>query len=243
LKLSEIHINPANPRLIKDERFKKLCQSIKEFPKMMKLRPIIVDKEGMILGGNMRFKALKELGYKEVPAEWIKRDGELTEAEKQRFIIADNIEQGEWDFEKLKDWDSDKLKEWGIDLSIWEGTQIIDSNYSRKIKAPIYEVKNEKPDIIELYNSDKYKDIIQKIENSNILESEKEFLKIAASRHIVFNYSNIADYYANSEKELQELMEDSALVIIDFNKAIELGYVKLSEEIAEQYKEEYGNEV
>ena len=63
MKLSEIHTNPKNPRLIKDDRFKKLCQSIKEFPKMMSLRPIIVDSDGMILGGNMRFKALKELGY------------------------------------------------------------------------------------------------------------------------------------------------------------------------------------
>ena len=63
MKLSEIHTNPKNPRLIKDDRFKKLCQSIKEFPKMMSLRPIIVDSDGMILGGNMRFKALKGLGY------------------------------------------------------------------------------------------------------------------------------------------------------------------------------------
>ena len=81
MKLSKIHINPDNPRIIKDDRFKKLVKSIKEFPKMMKLRPIIVDAEGMILGGNMRFKALKELGYKEVPAEWIKYDGELTNEE------------------------------------------------------------------------------------------------------------------------------------------------------------------
>ena len=67
MKLKDIHINPDNPRIIKDERFKKLCKSIKEFPKMMAIRPIIIDNEGMILGGNMRFKALLELGYKEVP--------------------------------------------------------------------------------------------------------------------------------------------------------------------------------
>ena len=117
MKLSEIHCNPKNPRLIKDDRFKKLCQSIKEFPKMMALRPIIIDADSMILGGNMRFKALKELGYKDVPDEWVKRDSELTEAEKQRFIIADNIGFGEYDWDVLaNEWDKDDLIEWGLDI-------------------------------------------------------------------------------------------------------------------------------
>ncbi len=117
MKLSEIHINPANPRIIKDERFKKLVKSINEFPKMMKLRPIIIDSENIILGGNMRFKALKELGYKEVPDEWIKRDGELTEAEKQRFIITDNIGFGENDWDILaNEWDQEQLIEWGMEI-------------------------------------------------------------------------------------------------------------------------------
>ena len=117
MRLSEIHCNPNNPRLIKDDRFKKLCQSIKEFPKMMALRPIIIDSEGMILGGNMRFKALEELGYKEVPDEWVKRDSELTEAEKQRFIIADNIGFGDFEWGILnEEWDKDLLIEWGLDI-------------------------------------------------------------------------------------------------------------------------------
>jgi len=84
---------------------------------MMKLRPIIVDSEDMILGGNMRYKALKELGYKEIPDEWVKRDGELTEAEKQRFIIADNIAFGEYDQDILSgNWNKDNLIEWGLEL-------------------------------------------------------------------------------------------------------------------------------
>lgn len=117
MKLSEIHCNPKNPRLIKDDRFKKLCQSIKEFPKMMALRPIIIDADSMILGGNMRFKALKELGYKDVPDDWVKRDSELTEAEKQRFIIADNIGFGEYDWDILaNEWDKDDLIEWGLEI-------------------------------------------------------------------------------------------------------------------------------
>ena len=117
VKLSEIHTNPSNPRIIKDDRFKKLVKSISEFPKMMELRPIIIDPEGMILGGNMRFKALKELKYKDVPALWVKRADSLTDEEKQRFIIEDNVPFGEWDWDVLaNDWDSEKLIEWGLDI-------------------------------------------------------------------------------------------------------------------------------
>ena len=84
---------------------------------MMALRPIIVDSEGMILGGNMRFKALKELGYKEVPDEWVKRDSELTDDEKQRFIIADNVGFGEYDWDILaNEWDKDELIDWGLEI-------------------------------------------------------------------------------------------------------------------------------
>lgn len=116
-KLSEYHINPSNPRLIKDERFKKLVKSIDEFPKMMSLRPIIIDNYGMILGGNMRFKALKELGYKEVPDEWIKKAEDLTEDEVRRFIVEDNVPFGEWDWDRLaNEWDEQELIEWGLEI-------------------------------------------------------------------------------------------------------------------------------
>ena len=117
MKLSEIHINPDNPRLIKDDRFKKLVKSIEEFPKMMELRPIIVDADGMILGGNMRFKALQELKYKDIPDAWVKRADELTEEEKRRFIIEDNVPFGEWDWDVLaNEWDSVELAEWGVEI-------------------------------------------------------------------------------------------------------------------------------
>lgn len=116
-KLSDYHINPSNPRLIKDERFKKLCKSIEEFPKMMALRPIIVDAYNMILGGNMRYKALKELGYKEVPDEWIRKAEELTEDEVRRFIVEDNVPFGEWDWDRLaNEWDEQELIDWGLEI-------------------------------------------------------------------------------------------------------------------------------
>jgi hypothetical protein len=114
----------------------------------------------------------------------------------------------------------------------------IDKKYSSKIEAPIYKPNLKKPSIFSLYNMTKTRELIKNIKKSNVTEDEKTFLIEAAKRHTVFNYSLIADYYANSNKEMQELMEQSALVIIDFDKAIEYGYVKLSEEIVEQYKVE-----
>jgi len=115
MKLSELKLNEKNPRFIKDEKFKKLVKSIQEFPKMMELRPIIYDSQNMILGGNMRYRALKELGYKEIPDTWAKSANQLTEEEKQRFIIEDNIAFGDWDYEVLaNDWNAEQLNDWGL---------------------------------------------------------------------------------------------------------------------------------
>lgn len=115
-----------------------------------------------------------------------------------------------------------------------------ENKYSSKIEAPIYEPKNKKPHIFELVDKHKTHRLMQEIENSNISFEEKTFLLDAARRHSVFNYEKIADYYAHSSQEMQNLMERSALVIIDFEKAIQLGYVKLCDEIRTQYLEEYG---
>ena len=117
VKLSEIKPNPKNPRLIKDEKFKKLVKSIKDFPQMLELRPIVVDENNVILGGNMRYKALKEAGYKEVS---IVRANELTEEQKDEFIVKDNVGFGEWDWDSLaNEWDVEKLEDWGLDLPIF----------------------------------------------------------------------------------------------------------------------------
>jgi len=118
MKLTEIKPNPNNPRLIKDDKFKKLCKSIEAFPKMMELRPIVVDDEGTILGGNMRYKALQALGYTEIDDEWVKRASDLTEKEKQEFIIKDNNEFGEYDWDVLaNNFEVEDLLEWGMDES------------------------------------------------------------------------------------------------------------------------------
>jgi len=115
-----------------------------------------------------------------------------------------------------------------------------DQKYSSKIEAPIYEPKNKQPHILELVDKSKTNRLIREIEASSVNEDEKVFLIEAAKRHSVFNYERIADYYAHASKEMQHLMERSALVIIDFDKAIQYGYVRLCDEIRKQYLEEYG---
>jgi hypothetical protein len=115
-----------------------------------------------------------------------------------------------------------------------------DQKYSSKIEAPIYEPKNVKPHILELCNKEKTRRLIREIELSELPADEKAFLIDAAYRHSVFNYEKIADYYSHASKEMQHLMERSALVIIDFEKAIEYGYVNLCNELRVQYLDEYG---
>jgi len=222
-KLSEVKLNPNNPRLIKDDNFKKLVQSIKDFPEMLDIRPIVVNADMVILGGNMRFKACKEAGLKEVPI--IIADN-LTEEQQREFLIKDNVSGGEWDWSLLSDWDSEQLEEWGLEVP---NSQKENDIYTTKVESPIYEPKEEKPKEEQLYNLGKYEELMSKINNSKLSDKEKLFLQLAATRHIEFNYKNVAEYYAHSEKEVQELMEDSALIIIDYNKAIELGFVKLFE--------------
>lgn len=119
MKISEIKNNPNNPRLIKDDKFEKLKKSIEQFPQMMELRPIVIDEDGVILGGNMRFQAIKALKMKDIPDEWVKRAEELTEEQKKEFVIKDNAGFGDWDWDSLaNEWDADKLADWGLDVPI-----------------------------------------------------------------------------------------------------------------------------
>lgn len=115
MKLKDIKPNPNNPRLVKDDRFKKLVASIEQFPEMMELRPMVIDENNVILGGNMRYKALKELKRTEMPDSWVKLADELTDDQKRQFIIKDNVGFGEHDWDILaNEWDSELLNEWGI---------------------------------------------------------------------------------------------------------------------------------
>ena len=118
MKLKDIKPNPNNPRVLRDDKFQKLKQSIKEFPKMLSLRPMVIDENNVVLGGNMRLRALQELGFNDIDEAWVKQSSDLTEEEKKRFIIADNVSFGEWDWDTLaNDWEVVDLEAWGLDVS------------------------------------------------------------------------------------------------------------------------------
>ena len=223
VKIGDIKVNTENPRSIKESKFNKLVKSIKEFPEMLEIRPIVVNEDNVILGGNMRYKACQQAGLEEV---YIIKAKDLTEEQQKEFLIKDNSGFGEWDWDILaNEWDHQELMDWGVDLPALNSLD--DDQYTTKIDSPIYETKIVKPKENELYDINKYNDLINDINKSNISEEIKEFLRLAATRHIKFNYSKIADYYAHSNKETQSLIEDSALIIIDYDKAIEKGFVNV----------------
>jgi ParB-like chromosome segregation protein Spo0J len=145
MKINLIKPNPNNPRIIKDDKFKKLVQSIKDFPQMLELRPIIIDENNIVLGGNMRLKACQELGLKDVPTIYAK---DLTEDQKKEFIIKDNVGFGEWNWDDLaNDWDSEKLTEWSLD--VWQQEQepeLDDLIGEEKNKPPTMKITFETPE-------------------------------------------------------------------------------------------------
>ena len=128
VKLSEVKTNPNNPRIIKDDKFSKLVKSIQEFPKMLEIRPIVVNADMIVLGGNMRLKACKEAGLKEVPVIFAQ---DLTEDEQKQFIIKDNVGFGEWDWDMIaNEWDSQELQEWGFDIPGFDNVADLGEDFS-----------------------------------------------------------------------------------------------------------------
>jgi hypothetical protein len=185
---------------------------------------------------------------KAIPASWVAYADELTEDEKREFIIKDNMSYGEDDWEMLaSEWDIEELKSWNpelVGLDDWnkEQEKPTEAFYTNKISVPMYQPSEIKPSINDLYDAGYYDQLVREISESSVSEEVKKFLLMAATRHIVFDYQTIADFYAHSDLEVQELMENSALVIIDFDKAMERGFLKLSETINEQYEKDYEGE-
>ena len=131
MKISQLKSNPNNPRLIKDDKFKKLVTSLREFPEMMVKRPMVcvTDADGKLypLGGNMRLKALQELKYKEIPDNWIMLADEWSEEKRKEFTIKDNVGFGDWDWDTLaNEWNVEELAEWGLDIPNFDGVGLSD---------------------------------------------------------------------------------------------------------------------
>jgi hypothetical protein len=231
-----------NSRTHSDQQIAQVAASIREFGFT---NPVLIDSEDGIIAGHGRVMAARKLGLAEVPCI---RLGHLTETQKRAYIIADNklaLNAG-WD-EEMLGLELAELREADFDLDLigFDASQIEDalnpsevdsdglnSDYTHKVEAPLYEPKGECPNVAELANYTKYDELILAINNSKSPKDVSDFLKVAAMRHIVFDYGKIAEFYCHSNKEIQSLMEDSALIIIDFKKAMQNGYVKLQDEIS-----------
>lgn len=216
VKINEVKPNPKNPRLIKDEKFKKLVKSIQEFPDMLNKRPLIVftdvDSKYVVLGGNMRLKACKEVGIKEIPV--IVAD-EWTEEQKSEFLIKDNVGFGEWDWDSLaNEWDAEKLDEWGLDVPVISETEKL----SKIEFEDIYYIPEDKPNIslMDCVDLTKFNQKLEIINSSNLTEDQKKILTFFAYRFIKIDFENVANYYFfNANEDEKEIIERLRLILCD----------------------------
>lgn len=263
IKIDELIFPDYNPRkrlTAEDEEYKKIKSSIDKFGYV---DPIIINEDNTIIGGNQRGNVLKDLGYNEIDVIRLNLD----KTEEKALNVALNKISGEWDNEKLyevlKNFGEDDFLLTGFnnqefkDLeeefknfsndndSSGSGLNDNDENrYTDKIEIPDYIPKlEEAPPINDLVNADKTKELIKKIESSSIEDDIKQFLILAANRFLTFNYENIAEFYCHQNKEVQELMESLALILIDVDKAIANGLVEFTEKINQLRENQEANEI
>lgn len=237
-----------NPR-VNDMAVNKVAMSLEQYGWQ---QPLVVDSEGIVIAGHTRLKAAMKLGMETCTVVVADK---LTPEQVRAYRIADNRtgELAEWDHDKLVE-EIQGLHDLGFDVELTgfsmndldidgeSGDGDSDENYSRKIEVPIYEPKGEKPLVAELLDRSKTNKLIAEIDNTDFHDETKQFLRDAAERHTIFNFRKVADFYAHSDPAVQNLMEKSALVIIDMEKGIENGFVTLTQEISKLYESEYGNE-
>jgi hypothetical protein len=230
-----------NSREHSDEQVAQIAASIRAFGFT---NPVLIDEQNNLIAGHGRVLAARKLAMEQVPAIVVTG---MDERKRRALIIADNklALNASWNMDALLVEIRDLGDEFGklMGFSQDELLDVLKSNedeneYTKKVSAPIYEPTGPKPEIEEMFNDEKTRELLYAIEGSGLSDEEKRFLTLAAGRHTVFNFEVIANYYAHASKECQDLMEDSALIIIDFKKAIENGYVKMSEKFSEIYLSE-----
>lgn len=227
--IKELKPYKKNAKKHPKEQVEQIANSIKEFGFT---QPVLIDKHNSVVAGHGRILGAKKAGLKEVPTLCL---DDLTEEQIKAYRLADNkLNESDWDSvllgQSLDEIMSIDMGLFGFDLG--KSVEEQEQKYSMKTNIPQYEPKGEEPDISELVDINKTKQLLEAIENSGVSKKQKQFLRFAAYRHLCFNYSKIAEYYCHQSEEMQELMEDSALVIIDFDDAIAKGYVQLSKQVA-----------
>lgn len=252
LPLKKLIAYAGNPRK-NDHAVEQVASAIKRFGFRV---PVLAKSDGTIIDGHLRVKAAKHLEMKEVPVVLC---DDLNEADIKALRISINrmAELADWDSELLSveleglaaegfsiedlGFDAAALEELGALLD-GPKEELGEGEYTRKITVPIYEPQGSKPPIAELFHSEKTEQMLADIESSSLTKTEKQFLRYAAHRHTVFNFQQIAEYYAHSDPSAKRLFEDSALVIVDFNKALQSGYVTLGQELRASYLEDLQND-
>lgn len=241
IKVDEIIPYADNAKLHPERQIEQIRSSIIEFGFN---DPIAIDENNVVIEGNGRLMAIKDLGFKEV--DCIRIEG-LTEDQKRAYILVHNqltmntgfdIEILNRELEKIKGIDMKQFDfeldfDFDNDIDTGDGTK-----YTQKVDVPQYEPTGECPDIWDLCDSDKADSFLDEIEEADITDDEKTFLIKATKRLYEFNYSKIAEYYAQASPEMQEIMEHLALVIIDFDNAIAYGYAQLSAALEEMRGED-----
>ena len=236
LKAADLKQDSHNNRKHSDTNKKRIKKSIDEAGLG---RSVVIDADGVLVAGN----GVQSVIDGNTPVKVVETDGtELVvvkrtdlhtgDPRRKTLALADNAtaDNVDWDYEAIaEDWSQDAAEGWGVE---WPKEEE-DNNYSRKIEIPIYEPVEGVVELSELTEKTKYEQLCKDIDAAEIDSEISDFLKIAATRHIVFDYARIGDYYANASPEVQDLMERSALVIIDFDKAIENGFVKLTQELTD----------
>lgn len=210
--LSKLKPNLNNPRVLKDQKFKQLVKSLEALPSMLDVRPIVVDENWTVLGGNMRLRALQELKVAKVPVTQVT---DWTEDQKKEFIIKDNLAFGEWDWDVLaNEWDQQDLTDWGLDIPVMTETERL----SKLEFENIYYQPEHAPQVklSDCYDLTKFQAKMQVIDESPITEEQKEALRFMAYRFIRIDFESVANYYAfNATEEEQKVMERLRLVLCD----------------------------
>ena len=212
IKLYKIKGNPQNPRIIKNDKFKKLVKSIKEFPEMLEKRPIVVDENMMVLGGNMRLKASKDAGLKEV---WIDIAEGWTEEQKNEFVVKDNVNFGDWDWDILaNEWNVLELEDWGVKVPTIKNTELLSKLEYNSVYYEPKEIPNIK--LKDCINLKKYKEKIKAINEYNLTTKQKEVFKMFAYRFIKIDFESVANYYEFiADDEEKKAIERLRLVLVD----------------------------
>lgn len=247
-KIDQLHNWEQNPRSINNDDFARLKRQIQ---KLGVYKPLLITDDGTVLGGNMRLRAYKELGIADV---WVSVVDAPDDTKKLEYALSDNDRAGTYDEQMLAELITNtpdiELGDYKVDLGVpIDLTALLakfgpvgtDSpEYTDKIDTPVYTPSDIPVTLEELVDESRVKELLSRIERAPIPEGDKAFLKLAAFRHYKFTYSKIADYYASAPTDVQTLMEESALVIIDFNKAIQQGYVEMNDELKDLYRGDHG---